>query len=190
MDTELTACIQNLGSINDKVRMCALQTILAWTDEPVGWIYEVWDSLVAKLNHENSYQRSIAIIVLCNLAKSDRENRMAGILDELLAHTRDEKFITSRQCIQNIWKAAVTGDEAREKVFARLEKRFAECADEPHANLLRQDCIQAFQAVYDTHKDEAVLKRARALALKECDEKNRKKLDAILTQGSMIDCIV
>ena len=44
--------------------------------------------------------------MICNLAKSDREDRLSGSLDLLLAHTGDEKFITSRQCLRSIWKVA------------------------------------------------------------------------------------
>ena len=68
--------MENLGSANDKIRMDAVQNILDLTDNHVSWIYHVWDALLEKLNHPNSYQRSIGIKVLCNLAKSDSENRL------------------------------------------------------------------------------------------------------------------
>jgi HEAT repeat protein len=130
--------IENLGSTDDRTRLSALQTILKLTESQVDWVYDVWDGLFEKLNHENSFQRSIAIMVLCNLAKSDTEDRLADSLDLLLAHTKDDKFITSRQCIQSIWKVATTSKRRREKVLAHLEKRFRECVEEKHYNLIRQ----------------------------------------------------
>src|SRR5512133_1945484 len=103
MNNTIKKHIENLASKDDKIRLEALQSLLKVTESKVDWGYEVWDLLFEKLGHENSYQRSIGILLLCNLAKSDGENRLGVCLDRLLAHTRDEKFITSRQCIQNIW---------------------------------------------------------------------------------------
>jgi hypothetical protein len=180
MNKDVKETFSHLGSTDDKIRMQALQTILALTEVKVDWACEVWEDLLARLNHENSYQRSIAIMLLCNLAKSDRENRLGGSLNQLLAHTKDEKFITSRQCIQNLWKAAAADQANRGKVLKHLEKRFKECAGEKHANLLRQDIIQSIKSLYVMDKDEALIDMAQSLIAGEEDEKNRKKYEAVL----------
>lgn len=143
MNKNIKKYMEELGSKDDQIRLNALQTLLQMTEVKVDWVYEVWDHLLQKLENANSYQRSIGILMLCNLAKSDAEDRLKSDLDCLLVHTRDEKFITSRQCIQNIWKAAATNKANRKKVLEHLEKRFEECADEKHHNLLRQDIIQS-----------------------------------------------
>lgn len=180
MDKAIKECIDNLESTNDKIRLNALQTVLKSTEDEVDWVYDVWDKLVGKLNHENSYQRSIAIMLLCNLAKSDTENRLDASLELLLAHTKDEKFITSRQCIQNIWKVAATNKSRRDKVLDHLEKRFRECADEKHYNLIRQDVIQSMKSLYYQEQDDALLTRAQALTMTEQEGKYKKKYEAIL----------
>lgn len=180
MDKPVKESIENLGSIDDKIRLNALQTILGITENKVDWIYEVWDGLVNKLDDENSYQRSIAIMVLCNLAKSDSENRLAVSLQRILGHTRDEKFITSRQCLQNIWKVAATSSQTREIVLDHLEKQFEGCAEEKHYNLLRQDIIQSVRLLYDIEKDDEILVRAKEMVKKEQEDKYRKKYEAIL----------
>lgn len=178
MNINIQKQFEELGSTDDKVRMEALQAALKLTESKVDWVYEVWDLLLEKLDHENSYQRSIGLLLLCNLAKSDAEDRLAEALERLLVHTRDEKFITSRQCLQNIWKVAVRRSH-REKVLAHLEQRFAECADEKHANLLRQDILQSMLALYKAEKDETLLARARALLAKEQEPKYRKQYEAL-----------
>ncbi len=132
------------------------------------------------MQSENSYQRSIGILLLCNLAKSDIEDRLKVSLDRLLAHTKDEKFITSRQCIQNIWKAAATTGTNREKVLKHLEKRFVECEQEKHYNLLRQDMIQSFVMLNQHAEDRKLLARAQALVEKEQNPKYRKQYEALL----------
>ena len=180
MDKDVKEHIKNLGSSDDKVRLNALQTVLKLTDQKVDWVYDVWDDLVLKLDDDNSYQRSIAIMVLCNLLKSDTENRLEGCLDRLLAHTRDEKFITSRQCLQNIWKVAATSSQTREIVLDHLEKQFEGCAEEKHYNLLRQDIIQSVRLLYDIEKDDEILVRAKGMVKKEQEDKYRKKYESIL----------
>ena len=180
MNKTLKKRIEDLGSTDDKLRLDALQTLLKMTEIKVDWIYDVWDHLLEKLDHENSYQRSIGILLLCNLAKSDTEDRLKSALDRLLIHTRDEKFITSRQCIQNIWKAAATNKANREKVLKHLEKRFVECADEKHYNLLRQDIIQSMVSLKNFEGEDGLLPKVQALISKELDLKNRKKYEALL----------
>jgi len=169
-----------LSSTDDKIRMDALQATLKLTESQVDWVYEVWDLLLEKLDHENSYQRSIAVKLLCNLAKSDFENRVAASLDRLLAHTKDDKFITSRQCLQSIWKIAAANKSNREKVLKHLEKRFVECIVEKHYNLLRQDIIQSMMALHKAEKDDGLLARVQSLIAKEQDLKYRKQYETLL----------
>lgn len=179
MDKKTKSLVEDLASTNDEVRMNALQTLLKVTESKVGWVYEVWDLLLGKLDHENSYQRSIGVILLCNLAKSDSENRLATSLDRLLACTKDEKFITSRQTIQNIWKAATTKPN-RDKVIKHLEKRFTECENEKHFNLLRHDVIRSLMSLHQEIKDTSLISKVQALIAKEKDPKYRKQYEGNL----------
>jgi hypothetical protein len=172
--------IENLSSTNDKIRLHAFQSLLKTTESSVDWVYEVWDHLLEKLDNENSYQRSIGILLLCNLAKSDHQDRLKLVLDRVLIHTRDDKLITSRQCIQNIWKAAATTKSNREKVLKHLEKRFLECEDEKHSNLLRQDIIQSMVQLSKYEKDDAVLSKAQVLIAKESNPKYQKQYNSVL----------
>lgn len=180
MNKKIQQQIDNLASTDDKIRLNALQTLVKTTESKVDWIYEVWELLLEKLVNENSYQRSIGIMLLCNLAKSDTEDRLRFTLDRLLTHTNDEKFITSRQCIQNIWKAAATTKSNRDKVLKHLEKRFVDCADEKHYNLLRQDIIQSMVLLSKHEDDDKLLSRVQALITKETEAKYRKKYEALL----------
>ena len=180
MNKTIKKHIENLASTDDKIRLEALQSLLKVTESKIDWVYEVWDLLLEKLDHENSYQRSIGIMLLCNLAKSDVENRLEASLDRLLAHTKDEKFITSRQCIQNIWKAAAANKSNREKVLRYLEKRFVECANEKHYNLIRQDLVQSMMSLYEKEKDDKLLTRVQTLTAKEKEVKYRKQYEALL----------
>ncbi|MBN2115498.1 MAG: hypothetical protein JW730_02945 [Anaerolineales bacterium] len=184
MNKNIKKHIGNLASTDDKIRLEALQSLLKVTEAKVDWVYEVWDLLLEKLDHQNSYQRSIGVMLLCNLAKSDVENRLDTSLDRLLAHTRDEKFITSRQCLQNIWKAAATNKPNRDKVLQHLGKRFTECTNEKHSNLIRQDIIQSMISLYAKDGDDGLLTKVRTLIAKEKEAKYRKQYEALLKAKS------
>lgn len=182
MDSQTKQLFADLTSSEDQTRLRALKAVLDRTGKKVPWTYEVWDELVRRLDDPNSYQRSISIMVLCNLAKSDPEKKMSKIVDRILVHTKDEKFITSRQCIQSLWKIAAVNPACRGKILKHLEKRFGECANEKHYNLIRQDIIQALGRLSaDAGLDEA-LELAHRLVETEQDGKYRKKYEAVLSE--------
>ncbi len=175
MTKALAKLMEDLGSTDDKTRFAALQSMLKATEGKVDWAYEAWDLLAAKLGHENSYQRSIGAMLLCNLAKSDSKARMKKDVDALLRLTADEKFITTRQCIQSLWKVAAANAALGRKVVDHLAKRFEECSAESHFNLIRQDIVDTLRKTYDQTGDEAAKRIALALIDKEADPKNRRK---------------
>lgn len=175
MEQKIKNYFINLKSNDDKTRMEALQQVMQLTEIPVDWVYQVWDDLFTLLEDRNSFKRNIAIMVLCNLAKSDVENRLQNSLKILLAHTRDEKFVTSRQCLLNIWKLALVNKQHYEAVINHLVERYRECITEDHYNLYRQDIIQSLASIYKVDKDEKLSRLMRALLLEEKDVKYRTK---------------
>ena len=68
------------------------------------------------LTHKDNHVRAIASQVLANLGKSDPKGRMFKDFDKLLNVTRDEKFVTARHCMQNIWKVGLGGKKAQKLV--------------------------------------------------------------------------
>jgi len=180
MDLDVRLLLDNLGSVDNHVRHEALESVLQLTQDTVGWADDVWDELVAKLADSSSYQRSIGLMVLCNLAKSVTAVHMAQSLPVMLEHTKDEKFITSRQCLQNIWKVAAAHGSLAESVLEHLQTRFLECADEPHANLLRRDIIESMKSLCDVMHDPAIRRRAQGLIQTEPMAKFRTQYEKIL----------
>jgi hypothetical protein len=72
---------------------------------------------------------------------------MASVVPLILSHTKDEKFITSRQCIQACWKVAAYLPALKDTVVSHLAARFRECENEKHANLLRLDIIHSLRKI-------------------------------------------
>jgi hypothetical protein len=113
--------------------------------------------------------------VLCNLAKSDPQERMLKDFTRLLAVTKDERFVTARHCMQSLWKVGAAGTEQRKMLVEGLAHRFRECNIEKNCTLIRFDIIQSLRNVYDETGDEKVKGKALELIETEDDLKYRKK---------------
>jgi len=175
MEETLRAHLNNLWSEDGELQNKAFLHVLAVTDKPVDWAYDVWDELMGNLTHKDSHNRAIAAQVLCNLAKSDPKNRMLKDFDALLAVTKDERFVTARHCMQALWKVGVAGRKQQELYINGLEGRYKECIKEKNCTLIRFDILQSLRNVYDVVKDEAIRVKALELIQTEDDLKYRKK---------------
>ena len=90
-----------LGEKNNDIRYAAFLTLqkrsMAYSD-----VYPFWDMLAQKLDHENSYQRSIGVMLLAENIRWDTGNKLDAVLEKYTDRFRDEKFITARQAIQSL----------------------------------------------------------------------------------------
>jgi hypothetical protein len=175
MDTTTRAQWEQLRSRDGDERYAALSALLAATERPVDWAYEVWDELMAGLSHADNHQRAIAAQLLCNLAKSDPERRLVRDFDRLLAVTRDERFVTARHSLQALWKVGTASLDHRQLVVERLAERFHEAGGEKNGTLIRYDIVEGLRKLYDEVRDEAVREAALALIASETDAKYQKK---------------
>ncbi len=130
MQNEILQKFEELRSEDADVRRDAFLVLLEKTDQSVDWTYEVWDELVTKLRHKNNHVRAIAAQLLCNLVKSDPENRILQDFDNVLAVTKDGRYVTARHTLQVIWKVGVPGKEHQAMLMRAMEDRFRSCDDE------------------------------------------------------------
>jgi hypothetical protein len=175
MNETTRIALVNVHSENRELQNKAFLHLLEETAQPVDWSYEVWDEMVATLEHKDNHQRAIAAQVLCNLAKSDPKKRMLKDLDALLAVTKDERFVTARHCMQSLWKVGAAGKDQQKKLVDGLAGRFKECIKEKNCTLIRYDIIHGLWKLYDKVKDEAIRHKSLELIATEKDLKYRKK---------------
>ena len=160
-----------------------MKEVLRLTEEPVSWAGAAWEELEKKLGDRSSYQRSIAVLVLCNLARSVSSERIRKTLPFLAARCRDEKFTTARQCLQNLWKPAAAHPSLAPEILDLLEVRFRDCGEEAHPNLMRRDIIQSLAAygkTADPREREGLRERVRALIAGEPSSVYRKQYEKVL----------
>jgi hypothetical protein len=167
--------LDNILSDDGQVQFQAFDYLIKETEEPVNWSYEAWDELVDELTHKDNHVRAIASQLLANLGKSDPRERILGDFDKLLNVTKDQKFVTARHCLQNIWKVGLGGKNLQGLVVKGLEKRYKECIKEKNGTLIRHDIIVDLRNLFDAVKDEAIMEKALALIELEKDIKYRKK---------------
>jgi hypothetical protein len=172
---EWCASVDDLKS-DDKARQDrAFVSLTALTEGPVDWAYEVWDELLRLMKEGDNRQRSIAGQVLCNLAKSDPNERIVKDTAALLALTKDERFVTARHCLLSLWKVAIVGARQRKAVVDGLVRRFKECGTEKNGTLIRYDIQCTIRRVYDAEPDAKLRVTAEGLIALEGDAKYRKK---------------
>lgn len=167
--------MNGLRSDNADAQNAAFDYLMKAAETPIDWAYDIWDVVLAALRHKDGRARAIAAQVLCNLAKSDPKNRMLKDIDALIVVTRDEKFVTARHTIQALWKIGLAGAKQRALVLNRLAGRFADCAAEKNATLIRYDILVGLRQLFDATHDAGIRDTALALIETETDAKYRKK---------------
>ena len=170
MDTVTRTNLDNIFAQDRNLQNAAYYAVIDATDQPVDWAYEVWDELLRLMKTGDNHQRTIAVQVLSNLAKSDPEQKMIADLDKLMLVTKDEKFVTARHSLQCLWKIGIVNDVFSTKLLTALTKRFKECALEKNCTLIRYDIIVVIRKVFDIMKDKKLQERAIALIHTETDE--------------------
>jgi hypothetical protein len=178
-DAAPTDLLADLWTTDRARQNAAFEGVMTATDTTVPWAYEVWDGLLEKLTHPDNHHRAIAAQVLCNLAKSDPDDRMAHTLAALMRVTHDDRFVTARHCLQSLWKVGTVGYRQRERLLSALRDRFAAAATEKNGTLVRYDITVVLRRVYDAVGDEDVKAASEAWIDQEPDPKYRKKYEKV-----------
>lgn len=116
---DLSQLIEWLAQKDDKIRYQAL-LLLQYRSLYCDDVYLFWNTFYEKLKNNNSYQRSIGLMLIADNAKWDINNKLDGIIDEYLLLLNDEKPITIRQCIQALSKIIPYKKHLHHKIAGKL----------------------------------------------------------------------
>ncbi len=78
-------------------------------DEPVKWSCEMWDEMISELTHKDGPKRAFAAQVLALFTISDPRARILCDFPKLAEVLRDEKSLTARHTLQDIWRVGLAG---------------------------------------------------------------------------------
>ncbi len=143
-------------------------------------VYPYWDGLVEKLNSENSYQRSIGLMLIAENARWDAAGKFDGLIDRYLSFCDDEKPVTVRQCIQSLssivpYKPALNGRIVDKLLSIDLMQR-----KETQRKLLLMDIIQVLVMIRTTASDERIERYIEHALTGEILDSKSKRLVAAL----------
>jgi len=87
MEQSIRANFNMLHSQDAEERYQAFREVIEATKSPVDWAYELWDELKEMLRQGDNHQRTFAVQILCNLAKSDPK-KICGRLEKKVRDAR------------------------------------------------------------------------------------------------------
>jgi len=165
---------------DDKIRYQAF-LLLQCRSKLFDDVYPFWETFRSKLKNENSYQRSIGLMLIAENAGWDSENRMDDTIDEYLELLKDEKPITVRQCIQSLGKIVKCKPNLCDKIGSSLISLDMETIKETMRKSVLLDILNVLADIRVTNKtDEIESFILGALSGEILDKKSKKQLAAIL----------
>lgn len=177
---DLPQLVEYLSSKDDNIRYQAfllLQSRSMFFDD----VYQFWDIFREKLKSDNSYQRSIGLMLVAENAKWDEQNRMEKTIDEYLALLNDEKPITIRQCVQGLSKVVPFKPGLNKKIAEKLISFDLMAVRETMRKSILLDILNVLLTMRKELKmDEVERFILNALSGKVLDKKAKKHIEALL----------
>ncbi len=98
---DIATLIPLLQEKDDALRYSAFLTLCA-RSKTTSDVMSYWETFEKKLTDENSYQRSIGLMLIAHNARWDTTGRFGGAFSGYMACCNDTSFVTRRQAIQSI----------------------------------------------------------------------------------------
>jgi hypothetical protein len=119
-------------------------------------IYPYWDIFIEKLGSDNSYQRSLGLMLIAENVRWDNSGKFDAIVDLYLSFCDDEKPVTVRQCIQSLCKIVPYNKNCRPKIIDKLLSIDLMQRKETQRKLLLLDIISVLSAIKKLRHDERI----------------------------------
>ncbi len=177
---DLPQLVEWLSEKDDKIRyqsLLLLQNRSLYFDD----VYPFWDMFSSKIKSENSYQRSIGLMLIADNAKWDNDNRIDSIIDEYLTLLNDVKPITVRQCIQSLRNIIPYKDHLHLQIAHKLMSIDLSEVKETMRKLILTDILEIL-AIIRKHRsaDEIECYILNALSGQVLDKKAKKQIESML----------
>jgi len=146
-------------------------------------VYPHWAALRNKLKSDNSYQRSIGLMLVAENVKWDTENKIEDTIDECLQLLNDEKPITIRQCIQSLGKVASSKPELNDKIASRLISVNLMAVKETMRKSILLDILNVLFVIRKELKSDKIESFIlNALSGEILDKKSKKQMESLYTE--------
>ena len=177
---DLVTLVDWLSEKDDKLRYASL-LILQSRSKDTDDLYKYWDVFVSKLKSDNSYQRSIGLMLIAANVRWDKNALFEAVFDDYCALLRDEKPTTVRQCIQSFEDIVPHKPLLNAKITAILMDIDILNAKETMRKLFLTDIIKVLLLIRKQEKSDEIEKYiSDALLGGILDSKAKKALTAAL----------
>ena len=138
--------IEELNEKDDKLRYNAF-LLLQSHSLLFPSVYECWGELKKKLDSENSYQRSLGIMLIAENVRWDKDNKFSKTISKYLRCCNDEKFITARQTIQGLETIVKATDKFDREIEQGILSLQFSWYKENQQKLLKKDASNLLRAI-------------------------------------------
>ena len=147
-------------------------------------VYPYWDTFQGKLKRNNSYQRSIGLMLIAENVKWDSESRMETAIDDYLDLLNDEKPITVRQCIQSFGKIVPYKPGLIKKITGELIAINLMAIKETMRKSILLDILNILLIIRKNHNtDEIEAYIINALTGEILDNKTKKQIEEAMNKA-------
>ena len=119
-------------------------------------VYKYWDTFAGMIDDDNSYQRSLGLMLISENVRWDKEDKFGAICIKYLKHCDDEKFITARQCIQGLSEICEHSTKYKREIVDMLLKIDWNRRKVSQKSLLLMDIIEVLGKIASEQMDERV----------------------------------
>ena len=177
---DIKQLVDILSEKDDNIRYAALLALKS-RSEKTRDVYEYWDEFAKKLQSDNSYQRSIGLMLLAENAKWDKADKFSTVADIFLFYCDDEKFITARQCIQSLKKIIPYKKQLSEKISENLMKIDIQKRKDTQRKLLLMDILGVLCEIQKANFSDKIQEYInKALTGGTLDKKSIKDIEKLL----------
>jgi hypothetical protein len=138
--------IEELSEKDDKLRYNAFLLLQSYS-RLFSSVYEYWGELEKKIDSDNSYQRSLGIMLIAENVRWDKEGKFSETIGKYLRCCNDEKFITARQTIQGLETIVKTTDKFDKEIKQGILSLQFSGYKENQRKLLKKDTSNLLKAI-------------------------------------------
>jgi hypothetical protein len=143
--------VENLSEKDDKLRYNAF-LLLQENSHQSPLVYPYWDKLEQKLESDNSYQRSIGLMLTAANVQWDKEGKFKKTISKYLDCCLDKKFITARQATQGLTYITKATDAYDDAIKQKLNGLSLAKYPENQQRLLTKDIANILKLIEQKQK--------------------------------------
>lgn len=150
--------------------------------------YDNWKNFEKLLDHDNSYHRTIGLVMISNLIKVDKEKYFDSISDKYFMFINDEKITTARDCVVCTGKILEQRSDYIDKVIKLYLDMEKICKfKENQKALLLYDIFVIFDEFYEKTSFKKEIDKKILDNLKNSSPKTRKKANELKKKYSILE---